>query len=547
MDDRELSAADLALDGPVVTESWLGAPALSYPRRPSTILAVLDRAVRLWPGALAFTDERGSSLTYAQFASAVASGAASLREHGVGAGDRVAVAGRNRADMATAVFACAAAGAVMVGLNVRLAAGEWEYMIRRSRATLALAQPDLLPELAKAAAAAGVPADRVAPLDSLGFRAGPAVRPDRIAHTGTVAPGAPAEDDTYQVVWTSGTTGRPKASKVVHRCSVHSGMSYQKVLGLRPGDTTAVLFPLYYISAMHAHVLPAMLAGATCVLVESGDHGRWLDLLAEHEVAWAYAVPSWWALAVRDRRLSADRLPRLRVAAAGGAPLPGSLVAQLRTRLPGTRLIDIYGLSETHSPATMAIGEDISTHPGSVGRALPCMEVAAFGDNGERLPPGQPGEVWLRGSLVTSGYLDDAEATSRAIVNGWLRTGDVGRVDADGYLYILDRTKDMINRGGHKVFSAEVERVIRDMPGVADAAVVAAPDRLAGEAVGAVVVRDQDAAVTGVTELAIRQWVRSRLADYAAPGIVRFTAALPRNSIGKTDKAAVRRLLDGGP
>jgi len=351
----------------------------------------------------------------------------------------------------------------------------------------------------------------------------------------------PAQGDAFQVVWTSGTTGRPKASLVVHRCSVHSGMSYQKVLGLRPGERTAVLFPLYYISALHAHVLPAMLAGAGCLLVETTDQRRWLELLARHRVAWAYAVPSWWALAARDPRLSQAELPSLRVAASGGAPFPGSLVARLRDRLPDTRLIDIYGLSETHSPATMLIGAELGSHPGSVGRALPCMEVATFGDDGRRLPPGQAGEVWLRGSLVTTGYLDDAEATRRAIADGWFRTGDVGRVDADGYLYILDRKKDMINRGGHKIFSAEVERVIRDLPGVTDVAVVPAPDRLAGEAVAAMVVRDQ--AGPAVTELAVRQWVRGRLAEYAMPGLVRFAADLPRNATGKTDKSAVVRLL----
>ena len=184
------------------------------------------------------------------------------------------------------LFACAATGAVFVGLNPRLARGEWAYMLGRSRAALALGQPELLAGLAAAAAEAGLPPERVLPLEL----------PDH----GFAAPAyTPAQDATYQVVWTSGTTGRAKASQVVHRCSVHSAMSYQRVLGLRPGERTAVLFPLYYISAMHAHVLPAMLAGATCVLAQSTEPGAWLDLLSRHRVAWAYAVPSWWALAAR--------------------------------------------------------------------------------------------------------------------------------------------------------------------------------------------------------------------------------------------------------
>jgi acyl-CoA synthetase (AMP-forming)/AMP-acid ligase II len=532
-----LSAADLAMDGPVVTEDWLGAPARSYPRRPRTILEVLDRAVRRWPDEVAFVDEQGGRATYAQFSALVIAAAARLRGYGVSPGDRVVVAGRNRLDMAVAVFACASAGAIMAGLNIRLAVSEWEYMIRRSRARLALAQPELLADLSSAAASAGLTQGQVVPLGTL-----TADIPARNGGPGPLAVAVPAtaEDRTFQVVWTSGSTGRPKASQVVHRCSVHSGMSYQKVLGLRPGETTAVLFPLYYISALHAHVLPAMLAGGGCLLVETGDQGRWLELLAAHRVAWAYAVPSWWALAARDPRLSRRTLPALRLAAAGGAPFPASLVAELGERLPGTCLIDIYGLSETHSPATMAVGADLTDHPGSVGRPLPCMEVGLYSEDGARLPPGEPGEVRLRGSLVTTGYLDDPEATARAVRDGWFRTGDVGRLDADGYLYILDRTKDMINRGGQKVFSAEVERVIRELPGIADAAVVSRPDRLAGEAIVAMVVKEPGA---DVTELAVRQWVRGRLADFATPGHVRFADALPRNSTGKTDKAAVRRAL----
>lgn len=534
--DPPLSTVDLTLSGPVAVETWLGAPARSYPHRPRTIVAILDRAARLWPDSVALVDETGDTVTYAEFARLVRARADWLRACGLGPGDRVAVAARNRVDMAVAVFASAAAATVLVGLNLRLAPDEWTYMIRRSGARLALAQPDLLARLTPAAETAGLPSARILPLGKDEWTSGPG--PERGA-----PPAAPAEDDTFQVVWTSGTTGRPKASRVVHRCSVHSAMSYQKVLGLRPGERTAVLFPLYYISALHAHVLPAMLAGATCVLVESGDPGRWLDLLARHEVAWAYAVPSWWSLAARDARLSATRLGALRVAGAGGAPLPAGLVALLRRRLPDTRLIDVYGLSETHSPATMLFDEEFDARPGSVGRPLPCMEVEIRDERGAPQPVGRAGEVFLRGSLVTTGYWGDPEATAASIVDGWFRTGDIGRTDADGYLYVLDRAKDMINRGGHKVFSAEVERVIRDLPGVAEVAVVAAPDGVAGEAVAAVVVPD---AGTRLSTLAVKRWVRDRLADYAAPAVVEVVDALPRNATGKTDKVELRRRLRAG-
>lgn len=235
-------------------------------------------------------------------------------------------------------------------------------------------------------------------------------------------------------------------------------------------------------------------------------------------------------------------LPRLRVVGAGGSPFPAPLIATLRDRLPGARLLDIYGLSETHSPATMLLDEDFDARPGSVGKALPCMEIQVRA-GGRPARTGEPGEIWLRGSLVTTGYLDDPRATAAAIQDGWFGTGDVGRLDRDGYLYVLDRVKDMINRGGAKVFSAEVERVLRAMPGVADGAVVAAPDPVAGEAVAAFVVPSDGAELSA---LDVKKWVRAELADYAAPTVVRFVPALPRNAVGKTDKPALRAILSEG-
>ena len=503
---------------PVVVETWLGAPARSYARRPPTVLDVLDRAVRRWPDHVAFVDVDGSETTYEQFASRVETAATTLLARGLRPGASVAVASGNTLDLATAVFACARAGLVMVGLNTRLAPAQWSYMLEHSRAQLALASPEHLDALPGALALGEV-------LREVPPRPWAYGEQDR-----------PREDATYAVVYTSGTTGRPKASQVVHRCSVHSGMSYQRVLQLGPDDVTAVLFPMYYISAMHAHVLPAMLAGARCVLVDTASPKEYVALLARHRVSWAYAVPSWWRLCLRVADF--QDLAALTRLAAGGAPFPADLVQALRERLPGVRLHDVYGLSETHSPGCIATDEDVRERPGSVGRTLDCMEAQVRGDDGTVLGPGEAGQLWLRGSLVTTGYAFDEEATARAIVDGWFDTGDVARMDAGGYVTILDRTKDMINRGGTKIFSAEVEELLRRHPAVDDAAVVGVADALAGEAVAAFVV-----ASGPVTPAEVRAWVREGMADYAAPKVVELVDALPRNAVGKTDKPALRERL----
>ena len=460
-------------------------------------------------------------MSYAGFAARVETAAAALQSRGLPAGASVAVASGNVLDLAVAVFACARASLVMVGLNTRLAPPQWDWMVEHSRVQLALAGPAQLSALRGALPLADVL--REAPERAWAYTAA-----DR-----------PPPDAAYAVVHTSGTTGRPKASQVVHRCSVHSGMSYQRILSLGTDDVTAVLFPMYYISAMHAHVLPAMLAGARCVLVDGGTPQSYVALLREHGVTWAYAVPSWWRLCLRvgDFR----DLPQLARLAAGGAPFPADLVHALRERLPRTRLHDVYGLSETHSPGCIATDEDLRQRPGSVGRTLDCMQAQVRAEDGTVLEADCPGELWLRGSLVTTGYAFDEQATREAVVDGWFDTGDIARMDADGYVTVLDRSKDMINHGGTKIFSAEVEALLRQLPGVEDAAVVGVPDRLAGEAVAAFLVLEDGGALP--TAAQVRAWVRAGLAEHAVPRVVELVDALPRNAVGKTDKAALRARL----
>ena len=501
---------------PVTTETWLGAPALSYARRPATVLDVLDRAVRRWPDAPAFRAPDGTTVSYREFAGLVEQAAASLTARGLQPGDAVAVAAGNTLELATALYGCARARLVMVGLNTRLVPAQWDYMVEAMHCRLLLAQDRY-------------PLRGAEPLGSVLAEA-------------TARPWAYSEADqpdpasTYAVVFTSGTTGRPKASQVVHRASVHSAMSYQRVLQLTPGETTAVLFPLYYISAQHAHVLPAMLAGASCLLLDAPTPRDYVEALHRHDISWAYAVPSWWRLCLRVDRLR--ELTGLRRLAAGGAPFGPELEAGLRACLPGTRLYDVYGLSETHSPATILRDEEFADHPGSVGRPLDCMQAQIRDEAGNALVPGQPGQLWLRGSLVTTGYARDPDATREAIVDGWFDTGDIARADADGFLWILDRSKDMINRGGTKIFSAELEELLRRHPAVRDAAVVGIPDATAGEAVAAFLVVESP-----VTPAEIRSWVREGMADYAAPKVVDVLAELPQTSVGKTDKVALRALV----
>lgn len=541
-DELDLVArADADLMGEAVREPWLGAPALSYPTRPPTVLDVVDRAVRLWPDRRFVVEAGGAqrSVTFGQYGALVEGAATRLRASGVRAGDAVAVAARNSLDLAVAQLACARIGAVLVGLNVRLVPEQWAYQLGHARVVLAFGVEELLDGLRTAGTDAGLADGAVRALDGVfvGDHAPWAYDP---------ATERPDEAATYAVVYTSGTTGRPKGSQVVHRASVHSGVSYQRALQLTGIDVHCVVFPLSYISAMHAHVLPALLEGSTVVLVAEPEPLEVADAVRRHRATFLYAVPSLWGRLARVPGFEHPGLAHLRLGAWGGAPMPGALLERLAERLPAMRTLEVYGLSETHSPATVLLDHEARRKPGSVGRPLPCMEAKVVDDGGAELGPGAAGELLVRGSLVTTGYLHAPEATATAIVDGWFRTGDVARRDAEGYVWILDRTKDMINRGGHKIFSAELERLLATHPAIREAAVLGMPDRAAGESVAVVLVAEPDAGAPP-TAAEIRRFVVERYADYAAPRIVEVVDDLPRTTNGKVAKAVLRARLSTPP
>ena len=525
-------AAALAGDSELDREPWLGTEVLCYPDRVRTIVEALDRAVRSFPDRTAVETPEGD-VTYAELAALVEGAARRLAEEGLRPGDRVAVCLRNGLDIVVAIWACARAGLVFVGLSTRLKPPQWTYMLAHSGAALALGHPEFLDGLRAAADEAGLAPGRVREVgDHLTGR--------RLAWQGPDVP-FPDEDAAYGVIYTSGTTGRPKASQVVHRGTMHSAIAYVRTLALTGDDRTAIVFPLYYVTGHVAQVTPMMLVGGTSVTVADVVPRELVQLIAERRVTYLMVVPSLWPLLLRDPSFRWPELGHVEIGAFGGSPVPISTVAALRRRMPQLRLYDAYGLTETHSPATILLDNEFRRKPGSVGRPLPCAEVRVVDDDGRDLPVGQAGELWIRGPMVTSGYFRDPEATSAAITDGWLHTGDYARVDDEGYVYILDRKKDMITRGGFKVYSVELEYLLVSHPDIAEAAVFGVPDPLAHEAVVAYVVA---AAGRSPEPAAVQAWVAAKMADYAVPRHVRVVDALPRNRTGKVEKPALRRAFE---
>jgi acyl-CoA synthetase (AMP-forming)/AMP-acid ligase II len=517
----------------LVRERWLGTDVLCYPDRVRTIVEALDRAVGLFPDVVALETPEGD-VTYAELAELVEGASERLAEEGLVAGDRVAVCLRNGLDIVVAIWAAARSGLVFVGLSTRLAPAQWAYMLSHSGAALALGHPEFMDGLRTAGAEAGLPPDRVREVgDHLTGRR----RPWR----DEAATPFPDEDAVYGVIYTSGTTGRPKASQVVHRGTVHSAIAYVRTLALVPGDRTAIVFPLYYATGHMAQVTPMMLVGGTSVTVAEVVPHELVRVMGERRITYLMVVPSIWPLLLRDPAFAWPALAHVEIGAFGGSPVPISTVAALRRRMPQLRLYDAYGLTETHSPATILLDSEFRRKPGSVGRPVACAEVRVVDDDGRDVPTGEAGELWIKGPMITSGYYGDPAATEAAITDGWLHTGDYAKVDDEGYVFILDRKKDMIMRGGNKVYSVELEYLLVSHPDIAEAAVFGVPDRLAYESVAAYVV---PATGRSVDTAAVQTWVAGRMADYAVPRHVRVVDAIPRNRTGKIDKKALRETME---
>jgi acyl-CoA synthetase (AMP-forming)/AMP-acid ligase II len=516
--------------GNLVEEPWLGTTVRCYPDRVPTIVEALDRAVRLFPDRVALETPEGD-VTYAGFAALVDGAVERLAEEGLLAGDRLAVCLRNGLDITVAIWACARAGLVFVGLSTRLQAPQWAYMLAHSGASMALGHPEYVEALRVAGEEAGMAPEHVRPVgDHLTGRSRPWRADGPVPH----------QDTVYGVIYTSGTTGRPKASQLVHRATMHSATAYVRAMALTGDDRTAIVFPLYYVTGHVAQVTPMMLVGGTSVTVADVVPREFVRLIADKRITYLMVVPSLWPLLLRDPEFRWPELAHVEVGAFGGSPVPLSTITSLRARMPQLRLYDAYGLTETHSPATILLDAEFRRKPGSVGRPVPCADVAVVDDDGRVLGADEAGELLVRGPMVTSGYYNDPDATAAAITDGWLHTGDYARVDSEGYVFILDRKKDMITRGGFKVYSVELEYLLVSHPDIAEAAVFGIPDRVAFESVAAQVV-PADGASIGVQD--IQQWVASRMAEYAVPRHVRIVASLPRNRTGKIDKRALREEL----
>jgi acyl-CoA synthetase (AMP-forming)/AMP-acid ligase II len=475
----------------------------------------------------------GETVTYAQLADRALRFAAFLNERGVAQGARVAILLQNVPEFAPAYFGAIAAGCVAVPVNYRLSPPEVAYILSDASVSAVVTSREQYAKVAAQEGARGVGiwllADAEAP-GAAAFAAALATAPlDAAVRT--------APDDVAVLLYTSGTTGFPKGAMISHRNTLFNVASCRATLGYREDDVGLVTLPLFHVTGLNSQLVALLACGATVVLQKEYDTRTALELMARYRVTALFFVPAIYKLfTLRDDIRSYD-LSSVRIAAYGGAPMAPETIVALR-KVVSARLHNCYGLTECSSLGTVLPSELALERANSVGRPVPGTEGQVRGSGGELLRAGEPGELYLRGPHIVQGYFGAPEKTREAIRDGWLKTGDIACMDEDGLVYILDRAKDMINRGGEKVYGLEVENVLYTCPGVAEAAVFGIPHPVFGEVPAACVVPLPGESLDPDTVIA---FCRGRLADYKTPVSVWVTDRIPRNPGGKILKKELRK------
>ena len=497
--------------------------------------------------------------TYARAHREVASIAHWLLDHGVAPGDRVAIAMRNYPEWMLAYWACTSVGVAAVGVNAWWTGPELVYGVQDSDPKVIIADAERLDRIAAHADEIGdrtlvgvrLPEAREGVLPFASLCDGPSTLPDV-----EIDPDADA-----CIFYTSGTTGRPKGAQLTHRGCVNNVVSLafantvQAVAGaaasgkqatagaLAGAPASLVVTPLFHVTANNCVAQSMTLAGGKLVLMYKWDPAQALRLIEAEKITVMSGVPVMARELIAHPDFATRDTSSLRSLGGGGAQLQPDLVKKIddtvKTARPGTG----YGMTETCGIIT-SIGADFFVdRPDSAGPAMPVFETKVVDPDGKELAAGEAGELCVRGAQVIKGYLNRPEATAETIEDGWLRTGDIARLDEDGFIYIVDRAKDMVLRGGENIYCAEVEAVIHEHDAVAECTVFGVPDDRLGEEVGAAVVTAATPGQLSADEL--RAFLRERLASFKVPRYLWFLDdALPRNASGKFLKRELRERLD---
>ncbi|MGV9711749.1 class I adenylate-forming enzyme family protein [Gordonia sp. NPDC003424] len=478
----------------------------------------------------------GTRRTYRQLDQEVDRVAGLLAERGLRKGDRFALLAANSDRFVIAFYAAHRLGAIFVPINPASTAPEIDYLVRDSGASVLVFDPALEPSVG-AAVSAGLPTGLQ--LLALGAVDGY----DDLIALAADRPAIPIEDTTVesddaQILYTSGTTGKPKGATFDHHRALWVGVGMLGTCGMQDGDRFLHVAPLYHAAELCIMLIPGTLLGATHVVQSGFDPGKVLDALESERITMFFGVPTMFQFLAAREDLAQRDLSAWRTGMFGAAPMPASAVEQLLTALPNVNLIQLCGQTEAGPNGIFCNRDQVRERPDASGRqAILGMECRVVDVDGADVRPGGAGELLLRGESVMKGYWNKPEATAETIVDGWLHTGDICRLDPDGYLTVVDRLKDMIITGGRNVYSVEVEGAIAGHPDVTDAAVVGRPHEEYGESILAVVTLRDGASLT-LDDL--RSFASDRIGRYKLPHELVVVEQIPRNPSGKILKRDLR-------
>jgi fatty-acyl-CoA synthase len=518
--------------------------------RRESIADALRRSARRDPErvALRFAER---TWTYAALDAAANRVARRLADAGLEPGQRVAAYGRNSDAYLVTWLACLRAGLVHVPVNYALTAGELGYIVRQSGASALVCDSALAPNVAASedcarvavhgrftsdGAASTGPSDSVAGASASGSAFDVlATALDEGADAAPLA--ARYAHPVAQILYTSGTTAEPKGAVMTHAALLAHYASCIASAELAAADRSLDALPLYHSAQMHVILMPHLLLGATSVLIEAPEPATVLRLIEEHRITSFFAPPTVWISLLRHPDFDQRDLSTLRKVYYGASIMPVPVLEELRRRLPAAGAWNLYGQSEIGPLATVLRPEEHDERPASAGRPILNVETRVVDEAMQDAPPGVNGEIVHRSPQLLTEYWNKPEETTQAFAGGWFHTGDVGYRDEAGYLYVVDRLKDVINTGGIVVSSREIEETLFTHPAVYEAAVIALPDDRWVEAIAAVVVlRPGERA----DEAELFAHARATLAPFKVPKRIIFTDSLPRNTAGKLLKRELR-------
>lgn len=497
-----------------------------FVERPASVLAMFEQSREAHPQGDAVVCD-GCRWSYAETGAEAERLAAGFATRGIAVGDRVLMLLGNRPEFVFVVLALLRLGAIAVPVGIREQRPGLAYIAGQCEAKAIVfddALADRVPTAADAPSLAlRVAADALIAWPAAGDAA-PAIAPTR-------------ETDVAVILYTSGTTGHPKGAMLTHLNIVHSALHFEACMGLGRDDRAALAVPASHVTGLVAIVAAMWRAGGAVIVVPEFKAEAFVALAARARMTYTLMVPAMYRLCLLSGGFARADLSAWRVGGYGGAPMPVATIDGLAARLPGLTLQNAYGATETTSPATMMPPGRTRDHADSVGVALPAAEIRVMDDDGRELPRGETGELWIGGPMVVPGYWANAAATAREFSAGFWHSGDLGSIDADGFVRVVDRKKDMLNRGGYKVYSAKVENVLMAWPGVVEAAVIGFACPVLGERVQAMVYAPDG----GVDDTALRAHCAAQLADYEVPErFIWSDAPLPRNANGKVMKRLLR-------